>query len=620
MKRILVAIVIFLFFAATQAFAVDITIGPIDTGATLSVNGAAAQETDVITFAAGDTVTFETAFDGQNFQDVIEAWYDIEVAVHAINYATHPGDSIYLDEDLGYTPYDIFIITSDRQTQFVFDMNVWPSDQATKIIGFHVMVPDALIMKLGSSTHVGTPASVAEVFYGTVENDGDLTISSTCDMSMGSSFNKIVANNVTFDTCVTGWLDVMVQELYADYIELVDTELTWWRMEGGQFYANDWDGYYLNDELPELTTLNDDPMIWFKAVNPQKWELWPANILTDSSAPWNVACYNRGDRNFWETRLSGPLTWAHDGHDNEFAHFIGPVTEADSISWSYSSDNSTDGLVVNFFGDDKYNYDNADRFDGDIGSAGEDFWNPLLTDAEPNGYGYDQGSIISPISVLYLREGTFYTEDTYSSEPTEFYLYTNQDLLILSETTSLDFELIDGGEFAEETGAHWVVENGLTYLNETPTDDLFSITIVSFSPSDLGGPFSVTATNDYKSGDDTDSTMYIAHRLKDSYGRQFVKTLMTYDSVAGQWSGTINITESGDYFFFTVATENDSFYGKAVEHDVIIAGDDDDDDDDDDTVDDDDSDDDDVTDDDDDDDDSASSKGDDDDDKGCCGC
>ena len=36
-----------------------------------------------------------------------------------------------------------------------------------------------------------------------------------------------------------------------------------------------WHGYSLNDELPEKATLEDDPMVWFKARNPNKWGLPP---------------------------------------------------------------------------------------------------------------------------------------------------------------------------------------------------------------------------------------------------------------------------------------------------------------------------------------------------------
>ena len=42
-----------------------------------------------------------------------------------------------------------------------------------------------------------------------------------------------------------------------------------------QFYCDDYDSYGLNDELPELESLNDDGMLWFKARNPAKWGLWP---------------------------------------------------------------------------------------------------------------------------------------------------------------------------------------------------------------------------------------------------------------------------------------------------------------------------------------------------------
>ena len=109
--------------STVPALAADITTGPIDGGATLTVNSTPALEGDVFSFADGTTVTFITTFNGQTFEDIIESHYDIEVQVHAVEYVTHPGGIIYLDTalDLGYTPYDIFIFTSSDPTVFVFD-------------------------------------------------------------------------------------------------------------------------------------------------------------------------------------------------------------------------------------------------------------------------------------------------------------------------------------------------------------------------------------------------------------------------------------------------------------------------------------------------------------------
>ena len=134
--------------------------------------------------------------------------------------------------------------------------------------------------------------------------------------------------------------------------------------------------------------------------------------------------------------LAGSFYWNNDDDYNEYAHFIGPVMEMDSFSWTYYNDY----LYINFFGDDVDYYYDSDRFDGDYGSAGFDFWNPLLTTAEPNGYGYTAGSLVSPIAVLKLRDGYFYTEDYDDGYETELYLTDNQDLLILSDTDSLEFE------------------------------------------------------------------------------------------------------------------------------------------------------------------------------------
>ena len=184
----------------------SITIGPIDAGATLTVNGSAAVENDVLNFADGETVTFVTTFNAQAFEDVIESHYDINVAIHAVDYAVHPGATINLDTDLGYTAYDIFIITSADANTFFFDMNSPPADDA-----------------LGSSSHTGTPRHLAEVFYGTVESGGNLEVATTCRSLAGSSFNKLVATQVKFVTGCSDDQDIMIQELYADYAETTDT-------------------------------------------------------------------------------------------------------------------------------------------------------------------------------------------------------------------------------------------------------------------------------------------------------------------------------------------------------------------------------------------------------------
>ena len=201
----------------------SITIGPIDAGATLTVNGSAAVQNDVLNFADGETVTFVTTFNAQAFEDVIESHYDINVAIHAVDYAVHPGATINLDTDLGYTAYDIFIITSADANTFFFDMNSPPADDAVKIIGLHLMVPNAVIDALGSSSHTGTPRHLAEVFYGTVESGGNLEVATTCRSLAGSSFNKLVATQVKFVTGCSDDQDIMIQELYADYAETTDT-------------------------------------------------------------------------------------------------------------------------------------------------------------------------------------------------------------------------------------------------------------------------------------------------------------------------------------------------------------------------------------------------------------
>ena len=542
--------------------AADVTIGTMDPGVTLTVNGTNANPSDVFSFADSNTVTFVTAFGGQQYTDVIESHYNIDVSVHATNYDGNSG-SIYLDTDMGYTPYDIFVITSTNSDDFYIYFDSPPADDAVKILGLHLMMPnaDTYLYALGSSSHSGTPSYLAEVFYGTVENNGTLYIEPTTDSDMGSSFNKIVGKRVIFNTSSSDAHDIMIQELYSDDAETDDTEISWWRMElTGAFYCDDYDGYSLNDELPELATLTDDGMVWFKARNPAKWQMWPL-IKADE---WIFDNYDYEDYNFWEMQLQGDFRWYNDDDYYEYAHFIGPVLDCESWTWT-----PYDCLYVNFFGDDDSNYYDSDRFDGDYGSAGADFWNQLLTAAVPDGYGYTEGSIIAPIFLFKVDTGqigdAYY--DTYCA------LADNQDILILSGVDELNFyESSDYFYFDQGTNSHWCVENGLTYNGEVPTDDAFDITIVDFDISLHGDIITCVASNNYNSGDDTDSTMYMAYRYKNAYGRQFTRVPMIYDAGSGLWSNSVAlpIAVLGEYYFCTVAVENDDVYGKVVEHDVEV--------------------------------------------------
>jgi hypothetical protein len=302
-----------------------ITIGEIDAGAALKVNGSAATQGSTFPFSEGTTVTFTTTFEGETYEDVIELHYDIEVKVHAKTYATLPSVPVNLDTDLSYTPYDIFIITTtddDPEAGVTFEMTTPPTDAPVKIIGFHAMVPEVTIGQLGSTSHSGTPAEFAEIFYGTVESSHLLRVNTTCNSSMGSTFNKIVAKNVRFGTGCGSDIDIMVQELYADYARSEDTEISWWRMElTDQFYVDDYDGLSLNDELPEKASLDADGMLWFKARNPTKWALYPL-IKADrqDDYAWEFDNYIRGDYNFWETRLGGDFYWYN--VDDYVRHYI----------------------------------------------------------------------------------------------------------------------------------------------------------------------------------------------------------------------------------------------------------------------------------------------------------
>ena len=538
----------------------------IDAGAGLAVNGAAVVTGTTVCLEPGQTVTLTTSFGGQEYEDVVEAHYPLDVAVHARSYAASPG-MVYLDDDLNYTPYDIFVITSDDGSQaFEFDMDSPPADEAVKIIGLHAMVPGAEIGELGDSDHTGGPAGLVEVFYGTVEGGSELTIKTTCEDEMGSAFNKVVADDVLFDSGCSDEVDVMIQELYAGRVESDDTEISWWRMVlTGQFYVDDYDGYSLNDELPELASLEEDGMLWFKARNPAKWGLAPLIEIEGQgyAKAWEFDNYDYEDYNFWEMHLGGDFYWTNDDDSTEYAHFLGPVMEMDTFYWEPESD-----LYLNFFGDNTDNYEEAERFDGDDGSAGADFWKPLLTTE----YGYTEdaeGNIVSPIFVWRLREGLFDA----GYESTYLYLADDQDLLILSDSDGLEFRDDGDGIYYEEgPGSHWVVEDGLTYTDSVPTDDAFNITVVDFvTRTGLAPALVVTASNDYdpgssvsSAGDDAASTMYLAYREVGAYGQQLVKAPMSYSAVSGQWSAEVAL-EEGVYDFYIVATENDDVYGKVVE-------------------------------------------------------
>ncbi|MEN8218408.1 MAG: hypothetical protein ABFS56_18970 [Pseudomonadota bacterium] len=214
-------------------------------------------------------------------------------------------------------------------------------------------------------------------------------------------------------------------------------------------------------------------------------------------------------------------------------------------------------LYINFFGDNHSNYNNSERFDGDQGSAGTDFWNPLFT----SDYGYTKdgnNNIVSPLFVFKLREGYF--EAGYNE--TNLYLADNQDILLLSDTSEIEFhEANEEIFFHQGSNSHWVVEDRLTYTGEVPTDDAFNLTPIFFDKT--GDALAVAASNNYKSGDDNDSTMYVAYRKQGEYGKQLTKLPMSYS--AGVWSVSATLPDAGDYNIYIVATENDGIYGKVIE-------------------------------------------------------
>ncbi|NOX20480.1 MAG: hypothetical protein GXO99_04370, partial [Nitrospirae bacterium] len=386
------------------------------------------------------------------------------------------------------------------------------------------------------------------------------------------AFNKIVAPNVIFSTGCAGMQDIMVQELYADYVETINTEISWWKMVlTGYFYATNFSGYSLNDELPELVSLNNDLMLWFKARNPSKWNLYPLTKIDGVDIhghSWHFENTNFSDYNFWGMHTSGDFYWYNAVDYPEYAHFIGPMLVTNSLQWTYNS-NGVSYFYLNFLGDDTLYFYNADRFDGDYGTAGQDFWNPLLTTAPPDGYNYTPGSLISPLFVLKLKNGYLFTEDISGSFETIFSLADNQDILILTDSNELRFICNPGPcIFEQGLNSHWVVEDNVSYTGDVPTDDAFNITLYSLDIN--ANTVTVQASNNYKNGDDVDSTMYLAYRLSDALGKQFTKKLMNYNPTTGIWSASITLSEIGTYLFYIVAVENDNIYGKVIEQIVNI--------------------------------------------------
>ncbi|MEM7247282.1 MAG: LamG-like jellyroll fold domain-containing protein [Acidobacteriota bacterium] len=557
-------------------------IGPIVHGASLVVNDQEVDEDDLLPFEMGETVVFETTFADRVFEDVVEAWQDIEVRVHARDYGEvlprpspkSGGGTVYIDLDHGYTEHDIYVFTGTSEGTLFIEMFQSPDDAPVRILGLHAAMPSVHVGPLARNIEPGAhgieSGDLAEIFYGTVEADGDLRIETSCNEDFGSAFNKIVASDILIDRsgCESGQ-DVVIQELTADRLELDDTEATiWWMELDEQLYVYDFDGREINDELPEADILASEPMLWFKARNPAKWQLWPLIDIQGSDDSWFFSNYTYQDYNFWEMHLAGDFYWDNVDNYYEHAHFMGPVTSVSSFTWRAYDDN-----FINFFGASGELAHGGIRFDGSRGSAGEDFWLPLLTTPEPEGYGFRarENELISPISLLELRNGTFesaHGDETYLS------LASGQDLLITSGTDELIFtgenEITHSGGF----GHHWVVEDGLTYLDQVPTDDAFGVELLELTEVD--GLVTVLAANDYAggglgggAGDDFASTMYLAHRKVDAHGRQFTRTRMTYRVDGSDWQGQVQL-EPGLHYFFIVATENDGPYGKLIEHPISV--------------------------------------------------
>lgn len=418
------------------------------------------------------------------------------------------------------------------------------------------------------------------IIYGTLENDGLMNIyhgyTGTGAAATNAIINKLVGSQVVLGGA-NYQNDYLIQELSADKLQLTDYEATIWRsVLNDQVFVDDWDGYDLNDELPTAYQLADK-MVWFKTQDPAKWDLYPAMIV-DSVNPysWNFDNYDFGDYVFWEMHLAHNFLWSNDQDYNEYAHLLGPVNEMDLLDWTYGFD----VFYLSFFADNGQNYYDWPRFEGNTThGAGTEWANRLVDD-----FGFSEdtqtGSIYSPVSVLKLRDGLLRTEDSVYDYDTRVSLTNNQDLLILSDSDTLNFNFIDGVSFNQGANSHWVVEEGLTYLNDTPDDPAISITTATVVLS--GTQVSVTAKNNYGlggtgldfhaagDGDSTASTMYVAYRNRDDIGKQLTRQTLSYDSGTNSWTGVFNLPQ-GNYDLYVAAVENDNSYGKVKEYTIDTA-------------------------------------------------
>ncbi len=577
------ALVLCLCATTAHAATVTITVGTLDEDTELFINGSEVTAGAEVVVTKGSTVEFKSYLNIGIFAsieaiDTIDIQRDMDVSLHALMLPNdQPGGEIELDNDMDYTPDDIFIIhTESMGGDFAIMMDDPPADEPVRILGLHAAVPSVILAPLGNPSHSGEPTGFSDIFYGSVSTNGVIRIQSTCDDDVSTVFNRLEGGAFEFDSGCVGTQDIMVQELLASFISIQDTELTWWsasiadRIVGGGGFGN-----ALNDDLPEVDDMTADPMIWFKAKNPSKWGLFPKTIIQmDNNVPWFLIRQGHGDHVFWETRLPGPMFWLNQTDGPEFVHLLGPVTEMDYFWWRYHNTGS-DELTVNFYAPDTGNVFGTNRFDGDFGSGGQDFWKSLLTANVPSGYGYESGSVLSSIHLLRLAEGGFYIESDTGTGAATLAIADDQDLLIASGTTSLWFRGPEPASIQYETGtgAHWVVEEGLTNVGETPPVD-FHMAISEYDQSDGGAIHHIEVSSDYKGGGNTFNTVYLAYRSANDFGEPFQRKFFTYNAGTGFWTVDLTLDKEGEWFFYSVVTQNDGPWGRLTEHSVIVTDED----------------------------------------------
>jgi len=540
------AVLLLVFGTGAQAATpIDLNVETIDPGAGLTVNGVPVSGSQTLTLAEGDLVTFETTYNGVTYTDVVEIHYELNVSVHVYSNLSATPVTVNLDTDMGYTPYDIFVVSAPNTGMLDVTFNT-PLQEVVGIIGLHINAPAAWTY-MYAFTDSTVNSGQYTVIYGTLENNGELEIY-TDNNYHSDLFNYIKGNYVYFDYWNSYDYDFQVQEIDAYYVELYDREVSIYRLhiQGSQFYVDDFDGYDHNAEMPNLTALNDD-MIWFKTRNVTRYDFYPYWLIetTDGSYSYEFDNYDYGDYIFFETHMNNGFYWYNDDDYNEYAEFLGPYFEAESFDWYYYDDY----LYIQFFLDDY-------MFEGDTGDGSDLYWRDQFV----NQYGFSIDSsdqIFSPISVFRLESGDFYTEEYYDWYDTEFYLTDDQDLLFLSGSDYIDIDGYYDCYFYEGSNSHWVVEDDLNYYSETPYDSAIDITRADVY--DDGRYVTVAANNTY-----ANSAMYVAHRLKDAYGEQFTRVDLVYNGTDWVTPAPIDLGP-GDHYFYIVAVQNDDVYGKVVE-------------------------------------------------------